>query len=222
MFQILSHSPFFIGLQPSELEEVFKKISYSVKSFSKGQTIAQRDEEVRNLCIVVEGVVKGEMVDFSGKILKIEEIQAPQPLAHAVMFSNHNRFPVDVVALVDCKILFISKADVLRLMQNNEVILSNFLRAVSNRAHFLTNKLWFLSFRTIKEKVAHYLLSLARSETKTTIVLPKTHQELAEFFGVTRPSLARVFAEMQYEGIITVNRREVIIINRQKLMEMIR
>jgi CRP-like cAMP-binding protein len=138
------------------------------------------------------------------------------------MFSNSNKFPVDVVALVDCKILFIPKADVLRLLQSNVIILNNFLNAVSNRAHFLTNKLWFLSFKTIKEKVAHYLLSLAKSETRTTIILPKTHQELAEFFGVTRPSLARVFAEMEAEGIITVNRKEISIVNRNRLMEMIK
>jgi len=222
MFEVLSKSQFFLGLRPNELEEIFKRISYSVKSFSKGQTIAQRGEELKNLCIVVQGIVKGEMVDFTGKILKVEEIPAPQPLAHAVMFSNMNYFPVDVVALENCKILFIPRADVLRLMQTNEIILTNFLRAVSNRAHFLTNKLWFLSFKTIKEKVAHYLLNLSKSETKTTIILPKSHQELAEFFGVTRPSLARVFAEMQQDGVINVNRREVSIVDRQKLLEMIK
>jgi CRP-like cAMP-binding protein len=204
------------------LETIFSKISYSVKSFKKGQTIAQREEEIKNLCIVIDGVVKGEMVDFSGKILKIEEIQAPQPLAHAVMFSNINQFPVDVVALIDCKILFIPRADVLRLMQSNEIILNNFLNAVSNRAHFLTKKLWFLSFKTIKEKVAHYLLSLAKSDTKTTIILPKSHQELAEFFGVTRPALARVLGEMHDEGIISVNRREICIIDKRKLLEIIK
>lgn len=221
MFQILTNSAFFVGLNAHELEQTFSKISYSVKSFAKGQTIAQREEELKNLCIVVEGIVKGEMVDFTGKILKVEEIQSPHPLAHAVLFSSMNRFPVDVVAVTDCKILFIPKAEVLRLLQANEIILNNFLKAVSNRAHFLTNKLWFLSFKTIKEKVAHYLLSLAKSETRTTLFLPKSHQELAEFFGVTRPSLARVFADMQNEGIITVNRREVVIIDRKKLMEMI-
>ncbi len=222
MFQLLSNSPFFRGVPASELEQIFGRISHSVKSFSKGQTIAQRDEDIKSLCIVVEGAVKGEMVDFTGKVLKVEEIQAPQPLAHAVMFSSANKFPVDVVALVDCKILFIPKADVLRLLQSNTIILNNFLNAVSNRAHFLTNKLWLMSFKTIKEKVANYLLSIAKSETKTTIMLPKTHQELAEFFGVTRPSLARVFAEMEAEGIITINRKEISIINRSKLINLIK
>ena len=222
MYEILSRSPFFLGVSPKELEELLSKVPFSVKSFSKGQTIAQREEEVRNLCIVLEGVVKGEMVDFSGKILKIEEIQAPRPIAHAFIFGEKNRFPVDVVAVNDVKILFISKPDMVRLLQINKVILNNYLNAISNRAQFLTNKLWFLSFKTIKEKVAHYLLNLSKSETRTSIVLPKSHQELAEFFGVARPSLARVFGEMQDEGIITINRREVAIVDKQKLIEMVR
>lgn len=222
MFTTLSHSPFFVGLSPQDLEDIFSSISYSTKSYSKGQTIAQRDDELNNLVIVIEGTVKGEMVDFSGKILKVEEIQAPQPLAHAVLFSKVNRFPVDVVALTSCKILFIPRNEVLRLMQSNTTILQNFLLAVSNRAQFLTTKLWFLSFRTIKEKIAHYMLTLAKSETRTTIILPKSHQELAELFGVTRPSLTRTLSEMKSEGIIEVNKREVQIVNKQKLIDLIK
>jgi len=222
MYSIISNSPFFRGLSPQEVESILGKIAHSVKSFTKGQTIAQREEEVKNLCIVVEGSVKGEMVDFSGKILKIEEMFAPQPIAHAFLFGERNRYPVDVIALEDCKILFIPKPEVVRMLQHSDIILGNYLNAISNRAQFLSNKLWFLSFKTIKEKVAHYLLNLSRSETNRTIMLPKSHQELAEFFGVTRPSLARVFSEMQDEGIITVNRREVVIVNRNKLLEMIR
>ncbi len=222
MYNIIANSPFFRGLNPEAVESILGKTSHSIKSYTKGQTIAQREEEVNNLCIVVTGSVKGEMVDFSGKILKIEEIFAPQPIAHAFLFGERNRFPVDVIALEDCKILFIPKPEVVRMLQQSDIILRNYLNAISNRAQFLSNKLWFLSFKTIKEKVAHYLLSLSRSESNSAIMLPKSHQELAEFFGVARPSLARVFSEMQDEGIITVNRREVAIINRGKLLEMIR
>lgn len=221
MFQTLTLSPFFRGLSTNELEGIFKRISHSVKSYSKGQIIAQRDDEVRNLCIVVEGAVKGEMVDFSGKVLKVEEIQAPNPIAHAVLFGDKNRFPVDVIALTDCRMLYISKPDVVRLLQTNEVILNNFLNAISNRAHFLAGKLWFLSFKSIKEKVAHYLLSLDRGQPQPVLVLPKSHQELAELFGVTRPALARVLGDMQAEGIIIVNRREVEIVDRKRLVGLI-
>lgn len=220
--QKIMHSPIFRGVSPDEIKTLLERTSHSVKSFGKGQTIAQRNDEVHNLCIIVEGSVKGEMVDFSGKILKIEEMQAPMPIAHAFLFGERNRYPVDVVALEDCRILFIPKADFTRMMQQNATILSNYLNTIANRAQFLTNKLWFQSFKTIKGKIAHYILNLTQTAGSNTVTLPKSQQELAEFFGVTRPSLARVLAEMEDEGVITVNRRQITITDRKKLLEMIR
>lgn len=222
MFKTISMSPIFRGLSNIQVNELLDKVPHSIRSYSKGQIIAQRGEEVKNLCIVVEGSVKGEMVDFSGKILKIEEMQAPMPIAHAFIFGENNRFPVDVIALDDCKILYVPRIEFLKMMQSEAIVLTNFLNSISNRAQFLSNKLWLLSFKTIKGKIAHYLLNISKSNTRTTLILDKSHQELAEFFGVTRPSLARVLAELQEERIIYVNRREVTILNRAKLLEMIK
>jgi CRP-like cAMP-binding protein len=41
------------------------------------------------------------------------------------------------------------------------------------------------------------------------VVIDRTQQELADYFGVTRPSLARAIGEMEQEGLIKVDRREV-------------
>jgi len=222
MFEIISRSPFFRGLSPVQLEEMFSTIVYSVKTFSKGQLIAQREDEVRNLCVLIQGSVKGEMVDFTGKVVKIEEMQAPMPIAHAFVFGEKNRFPVDVVALEDVRILFIPKSEVIRLLQGSDVILGNYLNAISNRAQFLSSKLWFLSFRTIREKVAQYLLSLTQESKSDRVTISKSQGELAEFFGVARPSLARVFSEMEQEGLIAVERKEITIKNRKGLIDMLK
>jgi hypothetical protein len=48
-------------------------------------------------------------------------------------------------------------------------------------------------------------------------VLDKSQQELAEYFGVTRPALAKVLYELADEGLIVVNRREIAILDRQAL-----
>lgn len=222
MFEILSRSPFFRGHTPVELEEMFSKIAYSVKTFSKGQLVAQHEDEVKNLCVLIQGSVKGEMVDFTGKVVKIEEMFAPMPIAHAFIFGEKNRFPVDVVALTEVKILFIPKSEVVRLLQGSSIVLANYLNAISNRAQFLSSKLWFLSFRTIREKVAQYLLSLTQESKSDKVMISKSQGELAEFFGVTRPSLARVFSEMEQEGFIAVERKEITIKNRNGLLNMLK
>jgi CRP/FNR family transcriptional regulator, dissimilatory nitrate respiration regulator len=81
----------------------------------------------------------------------------------------------------------------------------------------LASKLKFLSFKTIKGKIAQYILSLAGPD-KVMVELPMTQNEMAEQFGVARPSLARAMGEMADEGIISVDRRVVRILDRKRLL----
>ena len=43
--------------------------------------------------------------------------------------------------------------------------------------------------------------------------LPVSQTSLAAFFGVTRPSLARVFKELENEKLIKVRQKEIYILN---------
>ncbi|HSH19647.1 MAG TPA: helix-turn-helix domain-containing protein, partial [Draconibacterium sp.] len=79
----------------------------------------------------------------------------------------------------------------------------------------------FLSFKTIKEKVAHFLLQKAGSEFHS-VQLKNTQQQLADLFGVARPSLARIFGEMQKEGLIKIERKTVTLLNKKQLNELLR
>jgi CRP/FNR family transcriptional regulator, dissimilatory nitrate respiration regulator len=218
MYDILTQSPIFSGLSEEELENIFSKSHYFTKTFEVGDIAAFSGEPVNFLMIVLEGSVKGEMVDFSGKVIKIDDICAPHPLASAFIFGKQNRFPVNVMANEKTKLLYIPKYDFMKMLQTDIRILQNFLNVVSGHTQILANKLKFLSFKTIKGKIAQYLLSLAGQE-KEMIELPLTQNDLAEQFGVARPSLARALGEMAEEGIISVDRKVIRILDRKRLRE---
>ena len=131
----------FKGLTEVQINELLFSVDYKEKTYSKGDLIVQSDAEVRSLLIVVGGSVRGEMVDFSGKTIKIEDIESPRMLAPAFLFGKNNRFPVDIVANEECVILTISKDSFLKLLQENIQVLSNYLNSISNRAQFLSNKI---------------------------------------------------------------------------------
>jgi CRP-like cAMP-binding protein len=99
-------------------------------------------------------------------------------------------------------------------------LLRNYLNSISSRAQFLSQKLHFLSFKTIKAKVAHFLLQQAGDKFHS-VELKNTQQQLADLFGVTRPSLARVFSEMQKEGLISISAKTVTLPDKAKLSELI-
>jgi CRP-like cAMP-binding protein len=218
MFEILTKSPIFTGLSAEEIEIMFQKCHCFTKTYDVGDIAAFSGEPVNFLMIVIEGSVKGEMVDFSGKTIKIDDIKAPNPLASAFIFGKQNRFPVNVMANEKTKLLYIPKYDFLKMLQTDIRLMQNFLNVISGHTQILANKLKFLSFKTIKGKIAQYILSLAGTD-KDVVELPLTQSDLAEQFGVARPSLARALGEMAEEGMITVDRKVVRILDRKRLRE---
>ncbi len=213
--------PVFKGIPEEENKILLSKIHYQVKKFEKDDVVVHADDEVKNLLIVVSGSVRGEMIDYSGKTIKIEDIEAPRPLAAAFLFGKDNRFPVTVTANKKAELLAIPVSEFLKLLQMNTRLLQNYLDSISTRAQFLSQKLQFLSFKTIKEKVAHFLLQKADDKFHS-FELKNTQQQLADMFGVTRPSLARVLSEMQQAKLIKIEKKTVTLLNKNELNDLLR
>lgn len=217
MEKILEKCTLFNGLNKKEISFFLEKVNYQIKKFNKDQVVVHADTEVSNLLILLEGSIRGEMMDYSGKTVKIEDIEGPNLLAPAFLFGSNNKFPVTIIANNGCNILSISKASFIELLQMNSEILANFLNNISNRAQFLSNKLRFLAFQTIKGKIAHFLLQISKKTGKDEFLLPKSQNELAEMFGVARPSLGRAIRELNNDGLIMAEGKKVRIIDKNAL-----
>jgi CRP/FNR family transcriptional regulator, dissimilatory nitrate respiration regulator len=212
----LSMAPLFKGLNIDDIRVLIEQVPHKVRKFRAGSMIAQSGDVVNSLMIVVNGIVKGEMVDYAGRVIKIEDIPAPGALASAFIFGSRNRFPVNVVAISEAELLLIEKSSFLGLMMRNDMILANFLDMISNRSQFLSEKIKFLNFKTIKGKLAHYVLQQAGSEG-SSVTIGMTQNDIADFFGVARPSVARALGEMEEEGLILAKGKNILIIDRERL-----
>ena len=217
-YTLLAHSPLFRGMPVEEIEITLQSIPHQVKKFNPGSTIAVCGEKVNSLYLVLVGIVKGEMVDYEGRVIKIEDIPAPGALAAGFLFGARNVFPVNVICITEVEILVIDKPAFLVLMQRSNIVLVNFLNMVSNRSQFLSDKIRFLTFKTIKSKLAHYILQQVNKDS-SSIVMDKTQNELAEFFGVARPSVGRALSELEEAGLIEVDRKNIKILDIEGLSD---
>lgn len=202
LFQKLSQNQLFCNIPEPDLHELFKCIHYGVRKYDKGQLIAVAGDRCENLMIILSGMVKGEMVDFSGRTIKVEDIEAPRPIAPAFLFGQNNVFPVNVTTVTESEIIYITRESFITLMQNDNRILISYLNIISNRGNFLSEKLRFLSFNTIREKLAHYILENTKMKNAVAFDPQISQTAMAEMFGVARPSLARTVSELVEEGII--------------------
>jgi CRP/FNR family transcriptional regulator, dissimilatory nitrate respiration regulator len=219
-YSILRESPLFRTIGENDINKMLSVIPYQIRKYKAGSIIAQSGEPITSLLIILNGSAKGEMVDFAGRVIKIEDIPAPGALAAAFLFGTNNRFPVNVIATSDSEILRIDKHDFITILKSEERLMINFLNMISNRSQFLSEKIRFLNFKTLKVKLAQYILQKAGNDG-TIVILDMTQNEFADFFGVARPSVARALNEMEERGIILAERKKITIINRKELSEMI-
>jgi len=219
-YDLLNQCPVFNGIERSTSKKLLSKIHFQIKKYTEDEIVVFSGEKVTNLLIILSGSVRGEMIDYSGKTIKIEDIEAPKPLATAFLFGKENKYPVTVTANSDVQILLIPVSEFLKLLQFEKRLLVNYLNSISTRAQFLSEKLNFLSFKTIKEKVAHFLLKNT-GEKLHSFELKNSQQQLAQLFGITRPSLARVIGELKKEGFIKIEKRTVTILNKKGLNEIL-
>ena len=209
--------PICRNIPVDERENFLNELKIKTKNFKKGEWIAKQGDVVNSLYILLKGSVKAETTSEAGTVLNIEIIHAPSPLAPAFLFAEKNRFPVDVVALEDVEIILISKESIIKQLANNETFLRGFMAFNSSRVHFLSERLKLLSTKTIKGKLAQYIL--ARTDNmRFTMEMNQT--TLAEYFGVTRPSLSRSVAEMIDEEIISLKGKNGKILNLVKLKKL--
>lgn len=221
MVHLLTHNPLFQGISAETLSVDLENIGFQRHSYKKGERLASQGDRCNRLIILTKGSVRGEMIDYSGRVVKVEDIHTPRALAPLFLFGEANRFPVEVTANEAVETIELSKSSVLELFRRNPRFLENYMNMSANYARTLSDKLFFMSFKTIRQKLSSYLLRLHRQTQSEHLTLDRSQQELSDYFGVSRPSLARELAHMQQDGLIEVVRKEVRILQKEALIKLI-
>lgn len=219
---LLMNIPLFNMVREDSLERIFNELSIKESIFDKNDILALQDEQCNRLIILLNGSVKCEMTDPSGKIVKVEDIEAPNPLAILFLFGKDNKFPVQVTAREPVIALVIPQQSILKMLSMDETLLKNYLDISAGFASRLSKKLHFMSFRTIRQKMAMYMIDLSQKVQTDRVELDKTKSALAEYFGVSRQSLERELTKMQNDGLIEVDKKIIIIKDKAKLIRLVR
>ena len=211
--------PLFKGMSKEEHDAFLERNINEIVKFEKGETVVRQGDTIRVLYLLVEGVVRTQMITREGNILEIDLLEAVMPLASAFIYASNHKFPVDVICMEHCTFLKISKSAWLEEMVHNEKLLMNFLTLNSNMTVFLSQKIQMISLKSLRHKLIVFLLEKTTPE-KNYFILKRSRTQLAEYFGVQRPSLARTFKELEDENVIKTDGRVVTILQRGKLYKM--
>jgi CRP-like cAMP-binding protein len=208
MYERLKKISLFNSLSVEELKDFLPEERIFLRHYITGNIIAFTGDAIDSLYCLTQGELRGEMLDFSGRSFTVDHIKSPDTVASAFLFASENTFPVNVVALTPCELIIIPREFLLFMLKANPDFTGNIIRNISDRTVLLAKKIQMLSFRTIRQKIIGYLLSI-RKEGKMDIRLPISHQRMAELFNAERPSVSRVMSQLHDEGLIEVKGKSV-------------
>ncbi|MCM1991860.1 Crp/Fnr family transcriptional regulator [Oceanirhabdus seepicola] len=202
IFKVLENSQLFIGFTHKDIKDLFQSIDYRIKKYSRNQIIAYEGDEIEELGIILSGEVYVEKVYVTGKVIKVKKLSKGELVGHASVFSDYNYYPCTIVAKNDLEILYIAQDKIADICLSSRQFLTNFIKMISNQTVYLSNKLKFISYDTIRKKISDYLLKEYKKQKSLKLIVPLTRKEMAEVFGVTRPALSNEMINMKNEGLI--------------------
>jgi CRP/FNR family transcriptional regulator, dissimilatory nitrate respiration regulator len=210
--------PLFAGIDGVERSRLMQSLHVSFSEVARGAVLLRQGDPYDSLHVLVAGSCHAEMVDSRGKVLRIETFTPPYLLAPAVLFASDNRMPGSVHAATACSIVKVRREEIVSLCSRSERVVGNLLTIMSDRFMFLSKRLSFLAFRTIRDKVEYYLDELAKNcvGRDRIVSLDMPFERLAEYFGVTRPALSRVFTELEESGRIERQGRTIRLLDRMR------
>ena len=174
------------------LEELLS-LPYRRKEYKDGDRVVSVGDTCDWLMLLAEGTVESRMGAQSGKEVVIERMQAPMILAPAFLFAKNHTIPVEVSMTTDGVVWYIHREAFFKFMTVHPEVLKQFLEILSDRSHFLSNKVRSFAVKSLRDRVLDYI----RQHGAITNVA-----EAAEMLGVARPSLSRLLADLQDEGLL--------------------
>ncbi len=203
----------FAGLSESELAFLAQRAV--PRKFSTGEIIFSEGDPCSGMYVVESGHIRIFKTSAGGRE-QVLSIDGPGgSVAELPVFDGGN-YPASVSAVEDSTLLFIGKQDFHALCITHPEVALKVLRVVGARLRKLVGIIEELSFTTVRNRLAAFLVRLARREGKPAdggveVMLPASNQELASQIGTVRELVSRNLSRFQSEKLIQMDGRRIVI-----------
>jgi CRP/FNR family transcriptional regulator, dissimilatory nitrate respiration regulator len=197
-------------LPASELRHLATRCT--ARSVGAGEALFEEDEPCRGLLIVADGRVEVRQVSLRGREQVFHTEGPGATLGEAPLFDGGG-YIASAVAVVSTRLLFLPRAEVLRLCQRRPTVALAMLRILARRVRHFASIVSDLAFRPVTERLARYLDTSIEQPIRPGIAieLTLTQAQLAARLGTVRELVARAFAQLEDGGVISRDRSRVTI-----------
>lgn len=185
-----------------------------------GETVFFKDDPSTNLVAVVSGGVQIRTVSEDGKELLLNAMRAGEMFGEIGAIDGGERTG-DAVAVERTELLTIDRRFFLEVIERNPAFCKSLLVLLCSRIRATSQQAEDLALLDLKIRLAKKLVALAEARNDAagdgSTVLRLTQREVGAMMGTTREAINKHLNAWAKEGLISLGRNEIVIVDREGL-----
>jgi CRP-like cAMP-binding protein len=192
-----------------------------MRNCKRGEIIYFPMEPGQSVLVLARGRVKIKAITPDGKEAIFAFIEEGEIFGELAVLDNQPRNEY-AEAVTDAQVVVIPREELLWLMSQRPDVALHVTKLLGFRVRRIENRLRNIMFRSNRERIVALLLELLESHgqrhgTGWEIRLRLSHQELANLIGATRETVTVTLGKLQYERLVQVRRRKIVVLDRGRL-----
>jgi CRP/FNR family transcriptional regulator len=209
--------PFWEELSENEKELLFTGAKLQIRN--AGMILNYGGGECSDVEIVKSGMERIYISSPDGREITLYRLLDNDfCMMSAACMLNNISFSISLEAETDCEIILIPHEIYQRLFDSNNAVKNFTLELVSSK---FTDVMWLLEqlvFSNMGSRLAGVLIE--HSVLNGTNSLDITHEKIASDLGTAREVVTRLLKQFQLDGLVSLSRGKIEIINEKALMKM--
>ncbi|MBA4176452.1 MAG: Crp/Fnr family transcriptional regulator [Leptothrix sp. (in: Bacteria)] len=217
--RFLAVLPLFSDIGSAERERLAE--GCSLRRFERGDMIFRVGEPCESFHVVVVGQAKLFVISPAGQEKVIELVSPGSSFAEALMFLGKPCM-VNAQALSDTTLLTVERDAVVAELEKDSRFAMRMLAGLSRRLHGLVHDVQAYALQSGVQRVVGYLLrdqvlDDQNGEEARTVSLPVSKATVASRLSLTPEYFSRVLRELEAAGLISVDKRDIHILDSKQL-----
>ncbi len=190
-----------------------------LRAYSPGEIIFLEGAPPENLYLVHRGWVKAVKLSSEGREQILDFIGPGQPLNVAPVFAEQTH-PATLIAQEACELWAIPQSTLLALLDRYPAMARLIIKTLADRLLHTISLIEDLSLRPVTSRLAKLLLMQLSDDQQTVIPRQRwaTQAEIAARLGTVPDVVNRALRSLAEEGLIRVDRHQIIILDQAGLM----
>ena len=202
----------FSYITPEEQERMRICFDMHEAVYRNNETVMEYASSMKKIGLILEGQAVLYCIDEDGNQYMIDNLKKDSVFGEPFLLSEESQHYY-VCAKSETRVLFIAYEHVIKrcdqACHHHSQMVSNLLQLTAIQSRQQNERIYMLSRSSTRKKLMTYLNTLSAEKHSKDLTLPMSYTALAQYLSVDRSAMTRELKNLEAEGIIEKNGKQI-------------